>query len=89
MRPPTEDELRAEFERQHSGRNLKRNRNNNYLHTGVQICWRQHQRTVRWMAERLYRQETNAMQEVVLGDMGLPVGVEEAVMIRAARGRSS
>lgn len=48
----TEQELRAEFERQHSGRNLSVNRNGNYYAINVQICWRQHQRTARWMEER-------------------------------------
>lgn len=53
MTPPTEDELRAEFERQHSGRDLARHpRTRNYRSANIQALWRQHQRTARWLVER-------------------------------------
>lgn len=69
------DELRAEFERQHSGRNLRINRNGNYFNTSIQMLWRQHQRTARWMEERAdatLKVAVNALADVIARDLEDP-----------------
>lgn len=49
---PTEDEMRAEFERQHHGRPLKRHHlRGTYLAPQIAALWNQHVRTARWMAD--------------------------------------
>ena len=45
-----EDFARAEFERQHSGRNLKQHyRRGAYLAAPIAALWNQHLRTIKWM----------------------------------------
>ncbi len=51
---PTEDEMRAEFERQHEGRNLLRHRmRGTYSSPPIAALWNQHRRSVKWMAARV------------------------------------
>ncbi|MGL5179557.1 MAG: hypothetical protein ACRC8N_15755 [Aeromonas veronii] len=41
---------RAEFERQHSGRNLKRHPlRGTYYNANIAACWNQHIRTIIWL----------------------------------------
>lgn len=50
---PTEDEMRKEFERQHSGRNLSRHPLRGTYYSGpIAALWNQHVRTVRWIMSR-------------------------------------
>lgn len=49
---PTEEELRAEFERQHEGRDLRRhNLRGTYVSPPIAALWNQHVRTAQWMAK--------------------------------------
>jgi hypothetical protein len=46
----TDPQARAEFERQHEGRNLKRHRmRGTYLSAPIAALWNQHIRTIKWM----------------------------------------
>lgn len=48
-----EAELRAEFERQHKGRDLQQHRmRGTYIHAQIAAIWNQHKRTAEWMAGR-------------------------------------
>lgn len=48
-----EGELRAEFERQHQGRNLKQHRlRGTYVSAPIAALWNQHKRTANWMQSR-------------------------------------
>ncbi|WP_240804924.1 hypothetical protein [Cupriavidus oxalaticus] len=48
-----EGELRAEFERQHQGRNLKQHRlRGTYISAPIAALWNQHKRTAIWMQSR-------------------------------------
>jgi len=50
---PNEDELRAEFVRQHAGRNLRQHRlRGTYIAANIAALWNQHKRTAEWMAAR-------------------------------------
>jgi hypothetical protein len=52
---PSEAELRAEFTRQHEGRDLKRNKiHGKYRRADIAALWKQHRRTARWMVDRSY-----------------------------------
>lgn len=49
----TEAQLRAEFERQHAGRNLKQHRlRGTYIAAQIAALWNQHRRTATWMESR-------------------------------------
>lgn len=49
---PTEDEMRAEFQRQHDGRNLRQHYlRGTYLSAPIAALWNQHLRTIKWMQE--------------------------------------
>lgn len=49
---PTEAAQRAEFERQHHGRNLRQHYlRGTYLSPQIAALWNQHVRTARWMAD--------------------------------------
>jgi hypothetical protein len=49
---PSEDVLRAEFERQHKGRNLQRHRmRGTYISANIAALWNQHKRTAAWISE--------------------------------------
>lgn len=51
VKAPTEAELRAEFERQHAGRNLKQhNMRGTYIAANIAALWNQHKRTAAWLA---------------------------------------
>lgn len=53
VKAPTEAELRAEFERQHKGRNLKQHRmRGTYIAANIAAIWNQHKRTAAWLASR-------------------------------------
>lgn len=53
MTVPSEAVLRSEFERQHSGRNLRRHSlRGTYVSGPIAALWNQHVRTARFMAER-------------------------------------
>lgn len=56
-------ELRAEFNRQHSHRNLKRNRFGNYAHAATAVLWKQHLRTALWMKESPRTKKVNSLIE--------------------------
>lgn len=46
----TEDELRAEFERQHKDRDLSRHRmRGTYIKAQIAALWNQHKRTAEWL----------------------------------------
>lgn len=48
-----EAQLRAEFERQHAGRNLKQHRlRGTYMAAQIAALWNQHRRTAAWMEAR-------------------------------------
>lgn len=47
---PIGDELRAEFERQHKHRDLRKHPSGKYVHAPVASLWNQHQRTAEWLA---------------------------------------
>lgn len=50
---PTDDELRAEFERQHKGRNLKQHgMRGTYIAANIAALWNQHKRTAEWLQNR-------------------------------------
>ncbi|HEX8883151.1 MAG TPA: hypothetical protein VF797_01525 [Noviherbaspirillum sp.] len=52
--PPDEAELRAEFVRQHAGRDLKQHRlRGTYMSAPIAALWNQHKRTAEWMAARV------------------------------------
>lgn len=49
---PSEDELRAEFVRQHKGRNLKQHYpRGTYVSANIAALWNQHKRTVEWLIQ--------------------------------------
>lgn len=51
---PNEEELRAEFVRQHKGRNLLQHPlRGTYSSQPIAALWNQHKRTAEWMATRL------------------------------------
>ncbi len=55
---PTEAEMRAEFERQHEGRNLTKHRmRGTYFRAEIAALWNQHKRTVNWMMARTIKPE--------------------------------
>lgn len=57
----TETELRAEFERQHKGRNLKQhNMRGTYISANIAALWNQHKRTAAWMLSRVTPRATGA-----------------------------
>lgn len=52
----TESQLRAEFERQHAGRNLKQHGlRGTYFAAQIAALWNQHRRTAAWMESRSSR----------------------------------
>jgi hypothetical protein len=51
-------EARAEFERQHEGRYLKRHRmRGTYLSAPIAALWNQHLRTIQWITGRNLKEE--------------------------------
>lgn len=58
MSVPTEAEMRAEFHRQHSGRNLKQHpMSGTYYSPPIAALWNQHKRTAIWMVQRQQEKE--------------------------------
>lgn len=60
MKMPTEYEMRQEFERQHSGRNLTRHHmRGTYMSCTIAALWNQHRRTIKWCFEQLEKEGSN------------------------------
>jgi hypothetical protein len=76
MSDPGDDEIRAEFERQHQGRNLTRHRlRGTYISVQIAAIWNQHVRSVAWQTARAQPVLRGVMSDAEIAEIGHQSGI--------------